>query len=145
MQLTAYTDYSLRVLIYLGLHPDRLATISEIADAYRISRNHLLKVVHHLGQIGAIQTFRGKSGGIRLATEPEHLNIGAIVRQTEPHLDLLECFNIAKDTCPITPACALKSILDQAKRSFLAVLDQYTLADVLKNRERLSELMAINQ
>ena len=88
-----------------------------------------------------IHTMRGKSGGIRLAKKPEHINIGAMVRLTEPHMDLLECFSTAKDTCPITPVCALKRIVGQAKGSFLAVLDQYTLADVLKNHDLLHPLL----
>jgi len=141
MQLTLYTDYSLRVLIYLGTHPERLATISEIADAYGISRNHLVKVVHHLGQAGYIHTVRGKSGGMRLEKAPEEIVIGQLVRKTEPHMNLLECFDMEINTCPIATACALKRALYQAKHAFLDVLDDYTLADVLRSSGSIGSVL----
>ena len=131
MQLTQYTDYSLRVLIYLALHADRRVTISEISDAYDISRNHLVKVVHQLSTNGWISTIRGKSGGMHLAFPPEQINIGTIIRQTEPHLNLLECFDASNDQCAISPVCTLKRILYQARRGFMEVLDQHTLADAI--------------
>jgi len=131
MQLTQYTDYSLRVLIYLGIHQDRRVTIGEISEAYDISRNHLVKVVHQLSHNGWITTVRGKSGGMHLAFLPEQINIGSVVRQTEPHFNLLECFDKANDKCAISPACSLKRTFYQARKAFMDVLDQHTLADSL--------------
>lgn len=130
MRLTLYTDYSLRVLIYLGLHPDKLVTISELADFYRISRNHLVKVVHELGLSGYIHTARGKHGGMRLARSADKIVIGEVVRRTEPDFDLLECLNPETDQCVITNVCKLKSVLGEARDGFLAELDRYTLADL---------------
>jgi len=131
MQLTLYTDYSLRVLLYLGNKPDVRVTITEISDHYDISRNHLVKVVHNLAQLGVIQTIRGKSGGMLLAEHPENINIGTVIKKIEPHMNLLECFDDATNTCPITAACHLKGIIFKAKQSFLDVLNAYTLADLL--------------
>ncbi len=132
MRLTLYTDYSLRVLLYLAINKDKIVTISELADFYKISRNHLVKVVHELGLNGYILTTRGKHGGIRLARAPEEIVIGDVVRTTEPDFDLLECFNEAADQCVITKTCNLKSVLFTAKKNFLGELDKYTLADVTK-------------
>ncbi len=131
MQLTSYTDYSLRVLIYLGSHPERRVTITELADAYQISRNHLVKVVHQLSHNGWITTIRGKSGGMHLAFPPEQINIGTVIRQTEPHMNLLECFDKENNNCSISPACHLKRVLYQARKAFNDVIDSHTLADVL--------------
>jgi Rrf2 family nitric oxide-sensitive transcriptional repressor len=143
MQLTLYADYSLRVLLFLGLQPDLLSTINEIADSYHISRNHLVKVVHNLGQLGYINTTRGRNGGMSLAHSPEAINIGEVVRKTEVSFDLVECFNMDSNTCPIAPVCALKTALLEAQRAFLKVLDGYTLADVLKNKKDLALLLRI--
>lgn len=130
MRLTLYTDYSLRVLLYLAGNTDRLVTISELADFYNISRNHLVKVVHELGLSGFIFTTRGKHGGIRLARPADEIHIGEVVRKTEPDLNLLECFDPTIDTCRITSSCKLKGVLFDARRSFMDVLDQQTLADL---------------
>jgi Rrf2 family nitric oxide-sensitive transcriptional repressor len=130
MRLTLYTDYSLRVLLYLANKEDHLVTITELADFYQISRNHLVKVVHHLGLNGYIQTSRGRHGGLRLARAPEDMQIGEIIRSTEPDFELLECFNPATDHCVVTRACNLKGVLFKAQAGFMAVLDQYTLADM---------------
>ena len=132
MRLTLYTDYSLRVLIYLAQSDGKLVTISELADFYQISRNHLVKVVHQLGLGGYITTLRGKHGGIRLARAPGEIVIGEVVRQTEPDFDLLECLNPAADQCVISKYCSLKSVLFTARDNFLAELDRYTLADLGK-------------
>lgn len=132
MKLTLYTDYSLRVLLYLAYKNEQLTTITELADFYRISRNHLVKVVHELGKSGYIQTTRGKNGGIKLARSPKDIRIGDVVRKTEPDLDLLECFNPETDHCVITRVCNLKSILFEARTNFVGVLDKYTLADAAK-------------
>jgi Rrf2 family nitric oxide-sensitive transcriptional repressor len=141
MRLTTFTDYSLRVLIYLGLQRERLATIAEIADAYGISKNHLMKVVHHLGQQGYVDTLRGKSGGIRLARPPEEINLGMLVRATEASTELVECFAPDSSDCRIEPVCALRGILERSLKAFYAVLDGYTLADVLHNGDRLALLL----
>ncbi len=138
MQLTLYTDYSLRVLVYLGLKGEALATITEISDNYEISRNHLVKVVHNLSNNGFIHTVRGKGGGMRLAFAPEDINVGTVVRATEKNFNIVECFDRDNSNCPITPVCALKGALKEASRNFLGVLDRYTLADVLVNRDELA-------
>lgn len=144
MQLTIYTDYSLRVLLYLGLHPEKRVTISEIADAYGVSRNHLVKVVHNLALEGWIHTIRGKSGGMQLAFPPEQINVGAVVRKTEPHMNLLECFDKEINTCPIISTCALKRALYQARKAFMDVLDQYTIADVLGQPQTMIRILDAN-
>jgi Rrf2 family nitric oxide-sensitive transcriptional repressor len=131
MRLTRYTDYALRVLLYLGTHPDKLATIGEIATYHNISRNHLMKVVHQLGALGYIDTLRGKGGGIRLAHKPEEIILGDVVRHTEENLEIVECFTPGNSECIIQPGCRLKTVLDEALGSFLATLDLYTLADFL--------------
>lgn len=141
MQLTLYTDYSLRVLIFLGLKTDGLTTISEIAESYGISRNHLVKVVHNLASHGYIQTARGKGGGLRLAGGPESINVGDVVRHTEVNFTIVECFDKQNCRCPITPVCKLKGVLRDANKAFMDVLDQYTLADVLKNEDELSAIL----
>ena len=144
MQLTAYSDYSLRVLMYLGareLAGHDLSSIAEIARAFKISRNHLTKVVHHLGQRGFIETVRGRGGGIRLAKPPKKIRIGAVYRSTE-RFALAPCFD-NKD-CSIVDACALKGVLDEALDSFITTLDAYTLADLLeKKRAPRAVLMQI--
>jgi len=143
MQLTQYTDYSLRVLIFLGLNPNRRCTITEISNAYDINRNHLVKVVHNLSSSGWITTIRGKSGGMILYFSPEQINIGAVVRYTEPHMDLLECFDVENNTCVIAPACALKHGLYKARKAFMDVLDSYSLDDILQNQNDLRELFNV--
>mgnify|MGYP001188077761 CR=1 FL=1 len=136
MHITRYTDYSLRVLIYLAaLEDDRLATIQEIADSYEISKNHLMKVVHQLNKKKYIETVRGKNGGMRLYRAPNDINIGALVRETEQHLDIVECFS-GEGACTITPVCGLKNIFDEALQAFLHVLDKYTLADIVQSKDR---------
>ena len=131
MQLTRFTDYSLRVLMYLGAHPERLCTISEIADAYRISENHLMKVVNRLATAGYVETVRGKGGGMHLSRAPKLINIGAVVRDMEERFDVVECFNEERQDCPLLPACALKSVLSDARQNFLSTVDRYSLQDVI--------------
>jgi Rrf2 family transcriptional regulator, nitric oxide-sensitive transcriptional repressor len=137
MQLTLYTDYSIRVLMHLSTHPNRLCCIADIAGAYRISRSHLTKVVQDLGQAGYLETVRGRKGGIRLRRLPEDINIGALVRHTEKQFDLVDCAN-----CLISPACQISHVFVQATRAFLAVLDQHTLADMMARRSQLQRLFA---
>jgi Rrf2 family nitric oxide-sensitive transcriptional repressor len=142
MRLTVYTDYSLRVLMYVALHPDRRPTIGQIASSYGISRNHVMKVVHQLGVAGYIETVRGQSGGMRLRRSAEEINLGEVVRRTEPDLALVPCFEPTNSSCVITPACKLRRALHEARAAFLAVLDGYSLADLVDNREVLRELFA---
>lgn len=141
MRLTTFSDYSFRVLIYLGSDPDRLATIADIARAYDISPNHLMKVVHYLGQEGYLETVRGKGGGMRLARAPEKINVGKVLRATEEGFDLVECLQAGKADCRIAPACVLKGALAEARDAFLAVLDRYTLADLLAPTRSLARLL----
>jgi Rrf2 family transcriptional regulator, nitric oxide-sensitive transcriptional repressor len=141
MQLTRYTDYSLRVLVYLGMKADGWATITEQAEFYAISRNHLVKVVHHLAQQGFINTLRGKHGGMALARAPGLIGIGDVVRRTEPNFHIAECFNPTADHCVLEPDCRLKSILNEANLAFLGVLDRYTIADAVANQGLLASLL----
>ena len=143
MKLTTFSDYSLRVLIYLAVRDESLSTIGDIAAAYDISRNHLMKVVHNLGVLGYLETVRGKHGGVRLAMAPEDINIGALLRETEDTSSLVECFNRQESHCAIESACALRGIMQQALGGFFDVLDQYTLGDVLRNRKRLEKLLQL--
>lgn len=127
MKLTSYTDYSLRTLMYLALNRDELVTIQDIADAHQIAKNHLTKVVHHLGLLGLIETVRGRHGGLRLGMEPEDINIGEVVRNTENDFHIAECFGNENGGCIYSSSCALKGVLSRASNAFLAVLDDVTL------------------
>ena len=138
MRLSRHTDYALRALIHLASRPDRLSSISEIARAYAISENHLMKVVHMLGRAGFIRTIRGRGGGIALARPANEIIIGAVVRHSEPDLNLADC-----GTCLIAPACGLTGALGEALGAFLAVLDRYTLADVSGDRKGLVRLLGL--
>ena len=142
MRLTAYTDFSLRVLMYLALHPDRRPTIAEIAERYGISKAHLMKVVYQLGLMGYVETIRGKGGGLTLARRLEDITVGEIVRRTEPDMALVACFEAGEPTCVIAPACRLKGKLGEARAAFLKVLDDCTLAEVMGNRPALEVLLA---
>jgi Rrf2 family nitric oxide-sensitive transcriptional repressor len=142
MRLTAYTDFSLRVLMYLALHPNRRPTIAEIAARYGISKAHLMKVVYQLGLKGYIETTRGKGGGLTLAKRLDQITIGEIVRQTEPDMALVACFEPNGPPCIIAPACRLKGKLGEARAAFLKVLDDCTLAEVMTNRPALEVLLA---
>ena len=146
MKLTSFTDYSLRVLIYLACEPGRRATIAEIAQAFEVSENHLTKVVHFLGQAGWLATVRGKGGGMQLAREASEIVVGEVVRQTEGADLPAECF--ARDggnTCTITRVCRLHGVLQEATDAFHAVLDRYTLADLVHNRTTLSRMLFIGR
>jgi len=141
MRLTVFTDYSLRVLIYAGLFRDRLVTISEISGAYDISRNHLMKVVHHLARGGYLETIRGKGGGFRLMRDPDDIGLGRLVRETEAESVPVECMDPQRQDCRILPACRLKHCIAEAEQAFYSALDKYTLADLLGNEKRLVRLL----
>ncbi|AHE68139.1 Rrf2 family transcriptional regulator [Legionella oakridgensis] len=143
MQLTQFTDYSLRALIYVALKKE-LCTINDIANAYHISSNHLVKIIHNLAKMGLIKTTRGKSGGISINANPVDINLGDLVLKLEPHFDLVPCFNREKANCCIAPACKLKRILYEAKEQFMTVLKGYTLADILDNKMELQLLLNIH-
>lgn len=138
MKLTLFTDYSMRVLLYLGARTDRLCSIAEVARGYGISQNHLMKVVNELVRSGYVESVRGRFGGIRLGKLPEDINLGALVRHTEDGFDLVDC-----GSCIVAPACGLTGILKEAMRAFLGVLDRYTLADLLTRKQDFAQLFAI--
>lgn len=145
MRLTMHTDYALRLLILLAAKQGEPATIQETAERYSISRNHLMKVAHRLGQAGFIQTLRGRRGGLLLAHPPEEINLGAVVRFTEEDMNLVECFDPANQNCAILPACRLRGVLQQALKAFLAELDRYTLADIMVQPAPLRELLGLEE
>ncbi|MEA1648917.1 Rrf2 family transcriptional regulator [Nitrospirillum sp. BR 11164] len=142
MRLSSYTDYALRTLVFLALKSDGLATIKDIAQTYDISKNHLMKVVHQLSQLGYVEAVRGRGGGLRLGRKAEDVRLGEVVRATEQELDILECFSSTSPAlCRLNPTCVLKSALKEALQAFLAVLDDYTLADLVKPRRTLAGLL----
>lgn len=145
MRLTTFSDYSLRVLIYLGTHDDEIATVPQIANAYGISANHLMKVVHYLAQGGYIETARGKGGGMRLGLAPKNINLGELMRGTEDNHKLVECFNRNTSDCRIESACVLRGVLGQALDAFFCSLDAYTLADLLAPKPRLAKILVSPQ
>jgi Rrf2 family nitric oxide-sensitive transcriptional repressor len=144
MRLTVYTDYALRLLMYLALKKDRLATIAEIAKSYDISRNHLMKVAHQLGVAGYVETVRGRGGGLRLAKPIAAIGLGEVVRYTEPDMAIVSCLAPLDASCAIQPACVLKGALKKARDAFLDVLDGYTLGDLVEPRSGLSVLLGIS-
>jgi Rrf2 family nitric oxide-sensitive transcriptional repressor len=144
MRMTFHTDYALRMLIYLAMRPERVCTVGDVAEAYRLSRNHLLKVALNLRKLGLIATARGRSGGIRIAKLPEEINIGALVRASEEDFALVECLQGGGGSCAISPACRLKGMFGEALSAYLAVLDRYTLADIVRNRTALDRLLGID-
>ena len=141
MQLTLYTDYSIRVLLYLAAKPESQSTITEIAESFGISRNHLVKVVHNLALKNFIRTTRGKKGGMVLERSPDSISIGQLVRQTEPDFRIVECMGDVRSDCPIEEVCGLKGVLTAARDAFLKTLDQFTLADITRNRMLLRPLL----
>jgi Rrf2 family nitric oxide-sensitive transcriptional repressor len=146
VQLTTFTDYALRVLISVGTKDDQEpSTIPEIAKQYSISKNHLVKIVHHLSQTGYLSTTRGKGGGFRLAKSPSDIRIGDVIRDAENHFELVPCFSVnKKGDCAIEPACVLRRALREAVHAFLDVTDNYTLADLIRPRRRLQALLAVH-
>ncbi len=144
MKLTAFTDYSLRVLIYLAVEPGRRATIGEIAANFKVSEHHLTKVVHFLGRTGWLANVRGHGGGLSLAKAPEAIGIGAVVRETEGEAVLAECFAEEHSDCSIANVCRLRGVLSEANDAFNAVLDRYTLADLVGNHGQLATILFVN-
>lgn len=138
MRLTRYTDYAIRVLIYLGSRTEGLGSIREAAKAFKISENHLMKVVQDLAAAGFIQALRGRNGGIRLARPAEHINLGAVLRRTEGLDELLEC-----STCLVARACGLPPILAEATSAFVSVFDKYTVEDLVHRRTELRALLTL--
>jgi len=142
MKLTRFTDYSLRVLIYLGLKDNGRVTIREISDAYGISRNHLMKVVSLLTRMGYLDARRGPGGGIALSRPPVEIILADVIRDMEDDLNLVECF-CDGGTCVIKPMCKLKTVLNQALLAYLETLERYTLHDLLKPRKQLIEVLGM--
>jgi Rrf2 family nitric oxide-sensitive transcriptional repressor len=136
MRLTTFTDYTLRVLMYLALHPDRFVTIQEIAGAYGISTNHLMKVAQHLGTDGVVLTLRGPRGGLRLTRPAASIRVGDVIRATEPGMALAPC-----PSCLIQPGCGLSATLDRAMAAFMAVLDETTVHDLVRAPQALRSLL----
>ena len=135
MRLTRHSDYSLRVLMFLALRPGKLATIHEIAEAFDISRAHLMKVVHALGKLGYVQTVRGRGGGLELARPAREIRLGRLLQQTEEPVELVECSSTgAHPDCKILPACKLRGVLAQALSAFFRSLDEYTLQDIVSGQ-----------
>jgi Rrf2 family transcriptional regulator, nitric oxide-sensitive transcriptional repressor len=144
MRLTLYTDFALRVLIQVGLNDGKLTTINDVARSFGISKPHLMKAVSDLSQKGFLDTVRGRNGGIRLMREPSLINIGQVVRDTEDQLDVIGCLE-RRGYCPIQRICVLRGALRDATEAFLAVLDTYTLADLIEPRKALSSLLLGHQ
>lgn len=141
MKLTTFTDYSLRVLIYLAAQPGQRATIAEIAAAFDVKENHLTKVVHFLGKAGLLANVRGKGGGLDLAKTPEEIIVGQVVRQTEGAALPAECFGEDSENCCIVRVCRLRRVLGEAVEAFYQVLDGYTLADLVHNRRAIAAVL----
>ena len=144
MRLTTFTDYSLRVLLYVATAPEGRATIAEIAKKYRVSEHHIVKVVHLLGKQGLLANTRGRGGGVRLALAPREINVGRVVRITEEPSELVECFAPAGN-CAISTACRLAGIIDRAHRAFYEVLDGFTLDDLLLHPQRMTRILHPDQ
>jgi Rrf2 family nitric oxide-sensitive transcriptional repressor len=144
MKLTSFTDYSLRVLIYLTVQPTPRATIAGIATGVKLSENHLVKVVHFLGRQGWLATVRGKGGGVALAQAPEDIVVGRVIRDTEGPVGLVECVGQTGCDCEIAPDCQLRGALGEAMAAFYAVLDGYTLRDLVRNRGGLATLLRLD-
>jgi Rrf2 family nitric oxide-sensitive transcriptional repressor len=143
MRLTMFTDYSLRMLIYLAAMDQEQATIAQIATAFDISENHLIKVAHFLGKEGLLTNTRGRGGGLRLARRATEINIGAVIRLTEQSDMPAECFDADTNTCSITSHCRLRHVLRDAVRAFYQALEAYTLEDLVRKEAKLSKVLFI--
>ena len=145
MKLTAFTDYSLRVLIYLATQPGKRARVAEVAAAFGVPENHLVKVVHFLGKSGWLRNVRGNGGGMELASAPESIRVGSVIRATEGDALMAECFGDSTSNCCIAPACRLRGVFSEALTGFYAVLDRYTLADLVTNRQQLAKILFVER
>lgn len=145
MKLTAFTDYSLRVLIYLATQPGQRARVADVAQAFGVPENHLVKVVHFLGKSGWLRNVRGHGGGMELASAPESIRVGSVIRATEGDAQMAECFGKSASNCCIAPACRLRGVFNEALTGFYAVLDRYTLADLVTNRQQLAKILFIDR
>ncbi|MEM7427938.1 MAG: Rrf2 family transcriptional regulator [Pseudomonadota bacterium] len=143
MRLNAQSDYALRLLMQLAVNPNALVTISEVAQRFRVSRNHLMKIAQALGHHGFIETVRGRSGGLRLSAPPQDISVGAVVRKMEGDFALVECLPGGNGQCIISSACQLTGILNEALDAFLSVLDSYTLADLTGANARLAKILSL--
>jgi len=145
LNLTLHSDYSLRILLYLAEHTDRPVATREISEAYGVSRNHLVRVVETLQLHGFVKASAGRSGGVMLGRDPESINVGEVVRRTEPNFRIVECFDPVANTCRILPACSLRGVLEQALEAFFKVLDRYSLADLvrMKGAQRISDFLPV--
>jgi len=141
VQLTLHSDYAFRTLIYLGTHPEQMVSTREISQAYGISKHHLVRVIQTLAAHGYVEVVPGRSGGVRLARDPASIRLGDVLQQTEPNLRLVECFDAATNTCPISRCCGLKSLLADALVAFVASLNQHTLGDLLNGERRQTLLV----
>ncbi len=144
MKLTRFTDYSLRVLMHLGLQENRRVTIREISESYGISRNHLMKVVSLLTRQGYLDARRGPGGGIVLARPAGEICLADVVIDMEDDLNMVECFG-ADGECVIAPVCELKCLLDQALSAYLDTLRDYTLTDLLTPKAKLCRILNLGQ
>ncbi len=143
MQLTLYTDYSLRILIFLA-EKNAQSTIKEIAVFFGVSRNHLTKVAHQLGKKGYISSSKGNGGGIRLALDPKSITVARVVKDFEPHFKLLECFEMETNTCPIASRCKLKEAFGAANLSFIKELEKYTLDMLVSRNQNVSDRASVS-
>ncbi len=141
MQLSKFSDYALRVLIYAAAQAPRQVSLDELAGTYGVSRNHLVKVVQRLGQLGHVATRRGRGGGITLGRAAEEIALGSLVRETESTLALVECLHAPTNTCPLSPACRLKGLLAEAQDAFFDSLDRFTVADLVRTPEKIREVL----
>jgi Rrf2 family nitric oxide-sensitive transcriptional repressor len=145
MQLTLFSDYSLRLLMYLGLKPSEVVPIVEVSDAFGVSRHYMLKIMNELVQLGYIEAVRGRNGGVRLLKRPNELRLGKLIRQTEPGGGVLDCIEDREADCPIVAVCRLRKVLAEAETEFYKVIDRYTLADLISQPNALTTLLFRDQ
>jgi Rrf2 family transcriptional regulator, nitric oxide-sensitive transcriptional repressor len=143
MKLTLYTDYSLRMLMFLALDPDHTSTIQEIAEKFNISKNHLMKVAHELGKSGYVETLRGRNGGLRLARSANEIKLGELVKECEEDFTMVECFDAEHNQCVLTAACKLKRVLHEALDAYFDALNQYTLIDLIEQPRAMVKILGV--